>query len=74
MQKQLVSVRFTRNGKPEGRNYSYWAERSVRVGNEVRLPSGGIGIVTEINVPAETVAGYWGEIEEIVDVVDESRQ
>ena len=48
-----AKVKFLKNGEPHGREYTYKAKFPVRVGQEVILPGGGSGVVTEINVPEE---------------------
>lgn len=69
-----VKVKFLKNGEPHGREYTYKAAFPVRVGQEVILPGGGNGIVTEINVPEEEVESFKDRIKEIENVVEESKQ
>ena len=69
-----VKVKFLKNGDPYGREYTYKATFSVRVGQEVLLPGGGNGVVTEINVPEEEVERFKDKIKEIESVVEESKQ
>lgn len=69
-----IKVRFLKNGEPNGREYTYKSTSPVRVGQEVILPGGGNGIVTEINVPEGNVAAFADKVKEIEDVVEESRQ
>lgn len=69
-----IKVKFLRNGEPHGREYTYKATFPIRVGQEVILPGGGNGIVTEINVPEKDVESFKDKIKEIESVVDESEQ
>lgn len=69
-----IKVKFLKNGEPHGREYTYKATFPVRVGHEVLLPGGGNGIVTEINVPEESVESFKDRIKEIESVVDESNE
>ena len=69
-----MKVRFLKNDEPHGREYTYKATFPVRVGQEVILPGGGNGVVTEINVPEESVAAFSDKVKEIEDVVEESKQ
>lgn len=66
-----IKVRFLKDNKPYGREYTYSAPDNVQVGNEVVLPSGGNGVVTEINVPEESVADFKDKVKEICGVVEE---
>lgn len=68
-----VKVKFLKNGEPHGREYTYKAALPVRVGQEVILPGGGNGVVTEINVPEEEVERFKDKIKE-VESVEESKQ
>lgn len=69
-----IKVKFLKNGEPHGREYTYKATFPVCVGQEVILPGGGNGIVTEIDVPEEEVESFKGRIKEIESVVEESEQ
>ena len=67
-------VKFLKNGEPHGREYTYKATFPVEVGQEVILPGGGNGIVTEIDVPEKDVESFKDMIKEIESVVEESEQ
>lgn len=69
-----IKVKFLKNGEPHGGEYTYKSTFPVRVRQEVLLPGGGNGIVTEINVPEKDVESFKDRIKEIEDVVEESRQ
>lgn len=68
-----IKVKFLKNGEPHSREYTYKATFPIRVGQEVILPGGGNGIVTEINVPEKDVERFKDKIKEIESVV-ESKQ
>ena len=68
-----IKVKFLKNGEPYGREYTYKATFHVRVGQEVILPGGGNGVVTEINVPEESVESFKDKIKE-VESMEESKQ
>lgn len=69
-----IKVKFLKNGEPNGREYTYKAIFTVRVGQEVILPGGGNGVVTEINVPEEEVESFKDKIKEIDSVEEESKK
>lgn len=69
-----IKVKFLKNGEPHGREYTYKSEFPVRVGQEVILPGGGNGVVTEINVPEEEVERFKDKIKEVESVVEESKK
>ena len=69
-----IKVKFLKNGEPHGREYTYKAIFTVRVGQEVILPGGGNGVVTEINVPAKEVESFNDKIKEVESVVEESNE
>lgn len=62
----LIKVKFIKNEKPSGREYTYRSPIPLNVGDMVELPSGRIGTVTETNVPEESVKAYAEKIKEIV--------
>lgn len=69
-----IKVKFLKNGEPHGREYTYKATFPVEVGQEVILPGGGNGVVTEINVPAKEVESFNDKIKEVESVVEESKK
>lgn len=69
-----IKVKFLKNGEPHGREYTYKATFPVRVEQEVILPGGGNGVVTEINVPAKEVESFNDKIKEVESVVEESKK
>ena len=69
-----IKVKFLKNEEPHGREYTYKSEFPVRVGQEVILPGGGNGVVTEITVPEEEVERFKDKIKEVESVVDESKK
>lgn len=69
-----IKVKFLKNGEPHGREYTYKATSPVCVGQEVILPGGGNGVVTEINVPEKEVERFKDKIKEIESVVEESKK
>lgn len=69
-----IKVKFLKNGEPHGREYTYKSTFPVSAGQEVILPGGGNGIVTEIDVPEKEVESFKDKIKEIESVVEESKQ
>lgn len=69
-----IKVKFLKNGEPHSREYTYKAAFPVSVGQEVILPGGGNGVVTEINVPAKEVESFNDKIKEVESVVEESKK
>lgn len=61
----FIKIKFIKNEKPSGREYAYRSQIPVEVGDLVELPSGGIGVVIDVNVPEEEVESYKDKIKEI---------
>lgn len=61
----LIKIKFIKNEKPSEREYTYLSQIPIEIGDLVELPSGGIGVVTEVNVPEEEVESYKDKIKEI---------
>ena len=68
-----IKVKFLKNGEPHGGEYTYKSTFPVRVGQEVILPGGGNGIVTEINVTEKDVESFKEKIKEIESTVEEEK-
>ncbi len=75
----LVKLRFLRDGKPQGREYSYISKEKVEVGDivVVREPdSPGAeapkGIITMIDVPEAEVEKFKDRLKTIVGKAEES--
>ena len=69
-----IKVKFLKNGEPHGREYTYKSTFPVHVEQEVILPGGGNGVVTEINVPEKDVESFKDKIKEVESVVEESKK
>ena len=77
----LVKLRFLRDGKPQGREYSYISKAKVEVGDivVVREPdSPGAeapkGIITMVDVPESGVEAFKDRLKEIVGKVEEKQE
>lgn len=65
----IIKVKFLKDNAPTGREYSYYTPEAVKVGDKVDLESkDGIahGIVTQIDVPAEEIAGFAEKVKTII--------
>ncbi len=58
MKTNVVKLQFVRNGQPTGREYTYYTNTEVAVGDLVEVPGGNNGIITQINVPEEEIAPF----------------
>lgn len=67
----LVKLKFLRDGKPSGKEYTYISNYEAEVGDTVVISkgTGKKGIITEINVPVSEVEDYRGNLKEIVGKV-----
>jgi len=73
----LVKLRFLRDGKPQGREYTYISKSRVEVGDTVavrkperegaEIPK---GIITEIDVPESAVESFKDRLKEIVGKIE----
>lgn len=61
MKTNVIKLRFVRNGGPSGREYTYFTNTEVAVGDMVDIDGrSGLsqGVVTAINVPEEEIAPF----------------
>lgn len=47
----LIKCKFLKDGKPTGREYTYRALETVKVGDMVQINSAAKGVVTVVDVP-----------------------
>ncbi len=77
----VIKCKFIREGKPQGRKYTYYSNIEVAVGDIVELSEGKKGCVVEIDVPVEeilefgdnakTITGLWvDEEDKAIEVVE----
>jgi uncharacterized Zn finger protein len=65
----IIKVRFTKDGEPYGREYSYLTNTPVAVGDAVQVETQrGVAdvVVTALNVPEEEVAEYKDKLKYII--------
>lgn len=67
---QIIKVKFSNNGFPIGRAYTYYSKDNVEVGDLVQINSSSKGVVTEIDVPEEEIASYKDKVKFIYGKVD----
>lgn len=61
MKTNVIKLRFLRHGEPSGREYTYFTNTDVVVGDLVNLEGKqgiSLGIVTAINVPEAEIAPF----------------
>lgn len=52
---QIIKVRFLKNGTPSGMAYTYFSNEVVAVGDLVKVNMQATGIVTEIDIPEDSI-------------------
>lgn len=65
----IIKVRFNKDGKPQGREYSYLTPEEVQVGDIVEMETRGKtakGTVTQTSVPAGEIADFKDKIKTII--------
>lgn len=67
----LIKCRFLKNEAPYGREYTYRSEVKVAIGDIVQINASTRGMVTEIDVPEETVKGFADKVKTIIGKVEE---
>ena len=69
MKTNVIKLQFIRNGQPFGREYTYYTNTEVVVGDLVEVPGGNNGIITQINVPEEEIAPFKDRAKTIIGKV-----
>lgn len=68
---QIIKVRFFKNGFPSGMAYTYFSNEVVAVGDLVKINMQSTGIVTEIDVPEESIKDIKDRVKFIHGKLDE---
>lgn len=80
---KLVKVKFLKLGVPSGREYTYWSENPVEVGDTVELPHArpviedipySQGIVTQIDVPEIEIEAFKDRVKTIIGKVTKEEE
>jgi len=56
--RNIIKVKFLKAGEPSGRDYTYYSEQPVKIGDKVQINLQSIGVVTAVDVPEEEIAPY----------------
>lgn len=67
---QIIKVRFLRDGKPNGKAYTYYSPVKVAMGDTVQINSTATGVVVEVDVPEWQVEAYKEKIKTIVGLAE----
>lgn len=68
---QIIKVRFLKNGTPSGMAYTYFSNEVVAVGDLVKVNMQATGIVTEINVPEDSIEDIRDKVKFIYGKLEE---
>lgn len=74
MAETYIKVKFIKDDKPVGREYTYSSEIPVNIGDKVELPGCAKGIVTAVEVLESEVAGFKEKIKPIKGLAGEKRE
>lgn len=68
----IIKLRYTKDGEPHGREYSYLTPEPVEIGDLVEIETKGRpakGIITQIGVPVEEIAPFKDKVKTILGKV-----
>lgn len=68
---QIIKVRFLKEDKPAGKEYTYYSLVAVKPGDTVQINSSAKGVVTEVDVPEAEIAAYRDKVKTIVGLVED---
>lgn len=74
MKTNVIKLQFIRNGQPSGREYTYYSNTDVAVGDAVEIEPGKQGIITQINVSEAEIAPFKDRAKTILGKVPEPKQ
>lgn len=62
----IIRVRFIKNEQPQGREYSYYANGEIAVGDRVLVGTGQKAVVTGVDVPEEEIELFKDRVKTIL--------
>lgn len=68
---QIIKVRFLKEDKPAGKEYTYYSPVEVKTGDIVQINSAAKGTVTEVDVSEAEIEAYRDKVKTIVGLVEE---
>ena len=69
-ERNLIKVKFLRNGTPTGRPYTYESPVDCKVGDTVKISEGSYGIVTDVGVPESEIKGFEDRLKSIQGITE----
>ena len=82
--RQIIACKFIRKGIAKGRDYSYFSEIPVEVGQKVLVPVTPMGsddmgatktvIVTAVNLPEDAIKGLEDQVKTIIGIAEENKE
>lgn len=70
---QIIKVRFLKEDKPIGKEYTYYSPVTVKPGDIVQINSNAKGVVVEADVPEAEIEAYRDKVKTIVGLVEEKK-
>jgi len=70
----IIRLRYLKDGLPTGRDYSYFSNDSVSVGDTVVISGTTKGIVTEVDVPEEDIELFKDRVKTIQGKAEDVQQ
>lgn len=67
---QIIKVKFLKEDKPAGKEYTYYSPVEVKPGDAIQINSSATGIVTEVDVPETEIEAYRDKVKTIVGLVE----
>jgi len=63
---QIIKAKFYKNGVASGMPYTYFADESIQVGDNVQLSEKAKGLVVEIGVAESEIASFKEKVKTII--------
>ena len=72
---QLIKAKYFKNDAPQGRDYTFYAEGAIAVGDKIQIDSKATGIVTAVNVPDSEIEAFRDRVKTVLGkIVEEPKK
>lgn len=68
---QIIKCKFIKDGTPQGRDYTYFSNSVVAVGDTVQINEKCKGVVTEIDVAESEIEDFADRVKTIIGIAVE---
>lgn len=71
---QIIKCKYLKDGTPQGRDYTFFSDGIVAVGDTVQINEKTKGVVTEIDVAESEIQAFADKVKTIIGIAVEEKE